>query len=270
MGDDKVREWLLKKDNYMPKTDSDKFMDKTIETMLKVLSKIKRDYNYNTKFIYKLNPVLKIIFSLLLIICVSTSRGYLYTFSILAFALIIICFMDIENMLKILKITMVIPIFTFIMLIPSIVYGNVINSLLIVMKVFVTLMIVNILSNTTKWSQITKALKVFHIPDIFLMVFDITIKYIYILGEFSLDMFYALKIRSVGKNKNKYVSVSKIMGNLFLKSKDMGEEMYSSMECRGFTGEYKSIGKFTFSFYDLLYSTISILMILLYFLIGRM
>jgi cobalt/nickel transport system permease protein len=263
-------EWLFNRDNYKPKKDSDNFMDKTISAMLKILSKVKREYNYSSRFMYKLNPVLKVIFSLFIIICISISRGYLYTLSIMTFVLILLCFMDVENMLKILKMAVVVPVFTFIMLIPSIVYGNISNSLLIVIKIFVTLLIVNILSNTTKWSQITKALKVFYIPDIFLLIFDITIKYIYILGEFSLDMFYALKLRSVGKNNSKYVSISKIMGNLFIKSKDMGEDMYSAMECRGFTGEYKSISKFSFSFYDFLYSAVSVSLILLYFLIGRM
>jgi cobalt/nickel transport system permease protein len=263
-------EWLFTKDNYKPKKDSDNFMDKTINAILKILSKIKREFNYSKRFVYKLNPLLKVIFSLLMIICISISRGYLYTISIMTFALVLLSSMDADNIIKILKMAVVIPVFTLIMLIPSIISGNFSNSLLIVIKIFTTLLIVNILSITTRWSQITKALKLFYIPDIFLLIFDITIKYIYILGELSLDMFYALKLRSVGKNNNKYMSISKIMGNLFIKSKDMGEEMYSAMECRGFTGEYKSINKFKFSFYDFLYFVVSVLLILLYFLIGRM
>lgn len=263
-------EWLFTKDNYKPKKDNDNFMDKTINTMLKILSKIKREYNYSERFMFKLNPLLKVIFSMLLIICISISRGYLYTISVMTFALILLSSLDTENMIKILKMAVVIPAFTLIMLIPSIILGNISNSMLIVIKIFATLLIVNILSSTTKWSQITKTLKLFYIPDIFLLIFDITIKYIYILGQLSLDMFYALKLRSVGKNHSKYMSISKIAGNLFVKSKDMGEEMYSAMECRGFTGEYKSVNIFKFSFYDFFYSVAGVSLLLLYFLIGRM
>lgn len=110
----------------------------------------------------------------------------------------------------------------------------------------------------------------FFIPDIFIFVFDITIKYIYILGEFSLDMLYSLKLRSIGFNNNKYTSLSKIMGNLFLKSKEMGEEIHSAMECRGFTGEYTSYSKFKFTLNDLLFSIVNVAIIFMYIFFGRM
>jgi cobalt/nickel transport system permease protein len=133
------------------------------------------------------------------------------------------------------------------------------------LKVISTVVVVNILSYTTKWHDITKALKFLFIPDVFILVFDITIKYIYILGEFSLEMFYALRLRSIGRNNSKYSSLSKIMGNLFLKSKEMGDEMYSAMECRGFTGEYVSYAKFGFNFKDFIYCIINMLLIIMYF-----
>ena len=35
------KDWLLKKDNYVPKNDKDKFINKTIISLIGVLSKIK-------------------------------------------------------------------------------------------------------------------------------------------------------------------------------------------------------------------------------------
>ncbi|MBP2032535.1 cobalt/nickel transport system permease protein [Clostridium algifaecis] len=260
-----MKDWLLKKDDYIPEKDSDKFIDKSIFSILKVLSLIKRRNKLKSGFIYKINPVIKLIFMILNIVFLSVSRNFMYVIAVDIYFLLLLSSLDADEIKNILILSMIVPIFTLIMLIPSILTGNIINSFILISKIFGTIMIVNIFSCTTKWSYITRSLKVFFIPDIFILVFDITIKYIYILGQFALNMFYSLKLKSVGKNNKKYSSVPKIIGTLFLKSNEMGEEMYSAMECRGFTGEYKNFSKFKFTMSDLLYCIISILVIALYF-----
>ena len=107
------------------------------------------------------------------------------------------------------------------------------------------------------------------LPDIFILVLDITIKYIVLLGEFSLNIFYSLKLRSVGKNKNKYTSLSGIAGTMFIKSKEMAEDMYSAMECRGYTGEYRIYKKFKLTFADVIYITINGVIIFTFIYLGK-
>jgi cobalt/nickel transport system permease protein len=102
------------------------------------------------------------------------------------------------------------------------------------------------------------------VPDIFILVLDIAIKYIVMLGEFALNMLYALKLRSIGINNHKYISLSGIAGTMFIKSKEMAEEMYTAMECRGFTGEYKTFSKFKFNWKDLAIILIYILIVLIF------
>ena len=53
-------------------------------------------------------------------------------------------------------------------------------------------------------------------------------------------MLYALKLRSVGRNRDKTGSLSGIAGTLFLKSRVMAEDTYAAMECRCFTGTYRT------------------------------
>lgn len=260
-----MEEWLYKKDTYIPRNDKDRFIDKSIVSIIHMLSLIKRNSKVSTSFMYKLNPVIKLIFTVLNIVLISISRNFTYVLAIDVYLLLFVALLDVEDIKKILALSFLVPLFTVIMLVPSMLMGNIINSILLLLKVIGTVVSVNLLSYTTKWHDITKALKLFFIPDIFILVFDITIKYIYILGEFSLEMFYALKLRSVGRNNSKYSSLSKIMGNLFLKSKEMGDEMYSAMECRGFTGEYKSYSKFKFNFKDFIYCFVNMLIIIMYF-----
>ncbi|MBC2580776.1 energy-coupling factor transporter transmembrane protein EcfT [Clostridium sp. DJ247] len=265
-----MEEWLFKKDDYMPKEDKDKFIDKSVMEIIHILSLIKRNENTGSTLMYKLNPVVKVLFTILNILFISLSKNFLYVMILYVYLLLILSLIDIRDIKRILSLSLVIPAFTLVMLIPSMFMGNVKNSVLIILKIVGTVLSVNILSYTTKWHDITKALKIFFIPDIFILVFDITIKYIFILGEFSLHMLYALKLRSIGKNNNKYSSLTKIMGNLFLKSKEMGEEMYFAMECRGFTGEYISHIKYKLGVKELIYSFINVILIIVYFYLARM
>lgn len=61
----------------------------------------------------------------------------------------------------------------------------------------------------------------FFFPDIFIFIIDITLKYILMLGEFTLEMLYALKLRSVGKNRKKYGSLGGIAGTLLSSQRDV-------------------------------------------------
>jgi cobalt/nickel transport system permease protein len=98
---------------------------------------------------------------------------------------------------------------------------------------------VGLFSATTDWGAITGALKIFLLPDLFILVLDATIRYIDLLGGLSLSMLHALKLRSVGRNRMKTASLSGIAGSLFLRSRAMAEEMHAAMECRCFTGRYR-------------------------------
>ena len=82
------------------------------------------------------------------------------------------------------------------------------------------------------------------------MTLDITLKYIVLLGDVCLDMLTALKLRSVGKNREKGKSLSGVLGVTFLKSREMSEEMYGAMTCRGFEGEYVKPGQKTVTWKD--------------------
>lgn len=263
-----VSEWLLKKDDYEPIRDKEKFLDKSIVGIITILSKIRRENNSQDGLIYKINPLVKLSSTIGLIIFLSLSKNMDFVYFMLAYSLVYLCLLDGIAIKKILAVSLIVPVFTLIMLLPSIFFmGNTQSSIMLVLKIFITVVLVNTLSYTTNWSDITKALKIFFIPDMFILVFDITIKYIYVLGDFSLKMLYALKLKSVGKNNEKRNSLSRIIGNLFLKSKTMGEEMYSAMECRGFTGEYIVYSKFKFTAADAIYLFVSVLMVVVFFIV---
>lgn len=262
-------EWLLKDDNYEPMRDKDTFINNSIMSLLKTISKFQRQTD-SRRNRFVVNDFLKVISAIIIIILLSTSRNLLFVLTINTLLLLLVSFFQADEIKNIIAVGFITSIFTFIILIPSILMGNANNSILIVLKVLSCIVIVNALSYTTEWNNITGTLRLFFVPDIFIFVLDITIKYIMILGEFSLGMLYAVKLRSIGKSRQKRNSLSGIMGTIFIKSKEMAEDMYSAMECRGFNGEYKSYKKLKFHFYDYGFIIINIVIVFVYFYFDRL
>ena len=262
-------EWLLSDENYSPKSDKDTFITKSIFSLLGVLSRIRTQSRYKED-IFSINVVLKVLCTFILILLVSITKSFTFIIIINVYLLAVLSMMKGEEIIKVLRVSLITSIFTFVILLPALFWGNGFSSVMITSKVFATVTCVNILSHSTRWNSITSALKRFYVPDIFILVMDITIKYIVMLGEFSLNMLYSLKLRSVGKNKSKYTSLSGIAGTMFIKSKEMAEDMYSAMECRGFTGDYHITNKkFKITFVDILYIMINIGIIFIFIYMER-
>jgi len=257
-------EWLLKSENYAPLADRDTFINKSILSLLKVLSKIRAQGGYKEDKLF-VSPVFKLVFTLLYIVLLSVSQSFPYAYIMLTCQLLVLCLLPGRDIRRVLAGSLLATLFTFLIVLPTLLSGNTYSVIMIPLKVFSSITAVNILSNSTRWDRIIGALKRFHFPDLFLFVFDITVKYIFLLGEFSLEMLYAVKLRSVGRNKSKYASLGGVAGTLFLKSREMSEEMYAAMECRGFTGEYRSYEKFSLRAADVLYLLMNAAMTAIFF-----
>ena len=259
-------QWILKEENYSPLPDRDTFINKSILSIFSILARIKTQ-GAATEGKYSVNAVFRVAFTFLLLILLSVSQSASFVIVVIVYLLAVLCLMEANTIVKILRVSIIMTLFTFVILLPAAIGGNTYSGIMITSKVFATITAVGILSHSTRWSSITSALKRFFVPDIFIFVLDITIKYIVMLGDFMLSMLYALKLRSVGRNKRKYTSLSGIAGTMFIESKEMAENMYNAMECRGFTGEYHVYSHFKCTFIDFAYimMNIAIFMIFLYF-----
>lgn len=247
-----IPEWLLIKDNYSPKEEKNLYIEKSIFSLIKIISIIRQNKKQD-KLIYSLNPTLKVIDTLIIIICISLSRNFIYLLIMDIYAFSNLLFMDKKSRKRIFYRSLVFPVITLIALVPSMFYGNLSNSIILFQKIVITILLVNLLAHNTEWSEVSKSLKLLFVPDIFIWIMDITIKYIVLLGEYSVNLLYALKLRSIGITLNKYNSITGIIGNLFIKSYKMSEEMFHAMECRGFVGEYTTKVNLKFKKYDYIY-----------------
>lgn len=258
-----IPEWLSVNDNYVPKEEKNIYIEKSIFSLIKIISIIRQNKNQN-KLIYSINPTLKVISTLVMILCVCISRRFSYLIAVDIYVLINLFLMEKKLRKMILINSFIFPIITIIALIPSMVYGNIYNSILLFQKLIITILLINLLSHNTKWSEMSKSLKLLFIPDIFIWIMDISIKYIVILGEHSVNLLNALKLRAIGITSDRYKSLTGIMGNLFIKSYKMSEEMSYAMECRGFVGEYTTKVNLKLKKIDYVYLAINMLLVSLF------
>jgi cobalt/nickel transport system permease protein len=262
-------DWLFKEDDYIPAKDKKEFIDKSIFSILGVLSKVRQEDKSNGGIVYKLSPPVKFICTFLMILAIALSRNVYFVLFADSYFLLMLSLLLLKDIRKIVTITFIVFLFSIVLLLPSMFFGNFNNSILISLKIIGTVLSLNILSYTTKWQHITRSLKIFFIPDIFILILDMTLKYIVIFGDFSVNMLYALRARSVGKDNEKHTSLSGLVGTLFLKSKEMAEDTYHAMYCRGFTGEYKSKLHFKIKFADIVFIFMNIIILSLFFFIGK-
>ena len=211
-----VPEWMLQNEEYTAAKDSDGFLTKSSLSVLSVLSRIRET---SSKGLIWASPSVMLLTVLLLIVLMAVSRNMLFSYVVLAETLLASLFLCKKALARSVKTSLR-------------------TMLTVSVKVFTSVALLNLVSQVLPFNKITESLKAFHVPDLFIFTLDITIKYIVLLGDVCVNMLNALRLRSVGKNRTKGKALSGVLGVTFLKSREMADEMYGAMACRGFEGEY--------------------------------
>ena len=251
-----IPEWMQRSEGYLPPKSKDAFINKSILALFSLLAKF-RSQDGGKQAGFGVNAFFKLLFTLMLVLLISLSGDFAFILVVATYLLLVLMLTPAKKLRNIIAVSVIAALVSFLVVLPSIFYGNHYSVIMLPVKVFLTVVAVNLLAHTSKWNELVSAIKWFHVPDIFILVFDITLKYIMMLGEFTLEMMFALKLRSVGRNRSKTSSLSGVAGTMFIKSREMAEEMQGAMECRGFTGEYKAASKFLFSPADAVYILIN-------------
>lgn len=258
-----IPEWLLTEEAYIPPKDRDGFLKKTTVSILTVLSSVKREKEYVENS--KTAPALRIVSAVFVIILMSLSKNLMFPIIIITGVLVRLAMLNGIQIRHILKSTCSAVLLSTLLLIPAALLGAWHTFFYITIKVAGSVTILGILAATMQWNQMTSGLRLFRIPDIMIFTLDITLKYIMLLGEVCFQMLQALKVRMIGRNPQKSKALSGIFGVTFLKSREMAEEMFQAMECRGFDGKYLILKRKTSIRYNLL-SIGGLLLILFVFL----
>jgi cobalt/nickel transport system permease protein len=234
-----IPRWLTEPESYSPPKDRDRFLDRSILSFVELLSRIRSQSALARDGLW-VSPASKLAAAALYLVLVSLAQQFAFVYIMLAYTAVLLALLPAKDLRRCLSGAALAAALAYLILLPSALAGSRYSITMIPAKTFVCVALVNILSRTTRWDRLAGALRQFFFPGLFIFVIDITVKYIFLLGEFALQMLYALRLRSVGRNRSKYGSLGGVAGSLFIKSRDMSEDLYYAMECRGFTGEYRA------------------------------
>jgi cobalt/nickel transport system permease protein len=231
-------DWLQAQEVYAPRSEREAFIDRSILSFLGVLT-LARPREGARESGVRVEPLVKIVAGFIVILLLSLTRSTVFLTLTAIGLLVLLAGQSGERIAAVIRTSLIAGSFTMLTLLPSALFGHASSVVMITSKVLISAATVKLIAETSEWASLSGAFKRLGVPDLCLLVLDITLSYITLLGEFALAMLYALRLRSVGRNDSKAASLSGIAGSLFLKSKEMAEEMYAAMECRCFTGEYR-------------------------------
>ena len=134
----------------------------------------------------------------------------------------------------------------------SITQEGIFSALLFTFRVATSVSLVILLTLTTRWVEILKALRVLGVPQIFILVLSMTYQYIILLARLIQEMYMAKKARTIpqwktrGRNKVEQRWVASRIGFTFQKSNFLIQEVHNAMIARGFRGEIQLLQPFKF------------------------
>jgi cobalt/nickel transport system permease protein len=235
-----------------------------------------------------LDPRVKVIVTLALLIGVSLSRSLIVIAAIYGLALVLAILSAIPGGFFIKRVWLVLPFFTGLIILPALFitpgpplvqlpFGLVITStglvtaLFLLLRVSTSVSLALLLILTTPWNAVLSALSVMRIPDVFILILGMTYRYIYLLLHLANDMFLSRKSRLVGRldRAEQRRIIAATSATLLSKSLNMSSEVYLAMQSRGFRGSVVTLKPFKMNPRDWLWGGVLLSIALIAIILGR-
>jgi len=105
----------------------------------------------------------------------------------------------------------------------------------ILLKMYLCVMAALVLVATTPFTELTAELRRIHVPMVFVMIFEMTFRYIGVLLEEVHVMTTAYKLRSGTKKALEMRHMGSFVGQILLRGFDRAERVHAAMRCRGYS-----------------------------------
>ena len=92
-----------------------------------------------------------------------------------------------------------------------------------------------ILMAVTPFTELATQMRALKIPAVFVIMFEMTYRYIGVLSAEAVSMYTAYSLRAPRKKGVDIRHAGGFVGHLFLRSFDRAERIYSAMKCRGYS-----------------------------------
>jgi cobalt/nickel transport system permease protein len=115
---------------------------------------------------------------------------------------------------------------------------GVISFFSILFKTWLCVMAVLILISVTRFFDLTNELRRLRLPAIFIIMFELTYRYIGVLLNEAYSMSIAYSLRNPNRKGIEMKDMGSFSGQLLIRSFDRAERVYNAMKCRGYTSGY--------------------------------
>lgn len=217
-----------------------------------------QEYAARNGFLQSLDPRIKLLSFLLLIIQTLLTGNILILFILYTFCLFLALISRIDILFFLKRTLIFIPLFSLFIVLPSIfsagevlfswhIFGTtlmvsrqgLLAAAVFILRVTACVSLVVLLNLTTRHFDLLKVLGIFKIPQIFIMVLGMCYRYIYMFVEIIQNRYLAIKSR-VGLGVHYHPGqkiVAQNIASLWQRSSGLNEEVYKAMLARGYHGE---------------------------------
>ena len=238
------------------------FLGKNLNTLSKMLYKIRFTRDEAEE---KNTPYIRLLEFIILTIIISLSKNLLFLWIIALFFLSRLALFKGRTIISVVKRLIILCLLSFIFILPGLIFGNNVNPMLFLFRVGANLLNLSIFSATTPFPSLIKALRQLGTPELFVQTMDICYKYIYVLGNVTVSIIEAVKLRCIGMKEDKRL-VGAIIGQLYLSTDRYTRELYEAMVLRGYNLNNLRKKRLSFNRYDLL-SVLRTVVLLMIFIV---
>lgn len=145
------------------------------------------------------------------------------------------------------------------------------SALYLIARVETTATLSMLLILTTRWTQVLKALRVLRVPVVLVVILGMTHRYIFLLLQSARDMFESRESRTVGRldGRQRRQLAAATSGILLSKTLLLSTDVYGAMQSRGFRGEVYTLDEFKMGARDWMALGVFVVLALLLFWLGR-
>ena len=235
------------------------FLQSNLSTVISLLSYLKIEDRKK----YSGSPVIRICELLILLVLIYNSKSIVFLWTVGIFLLAEIAFFSGREIRSIVKKLIRLIIFTSVILLPSYLLHPSIHPTFFLIRTVLLLLNLSVFLTKTSWSDFITGLRGLYLPQELVMIFDIAIKYFYILGNHIKSILYAIRIRSLQGVSKKLTGA--ILGQVYLISKEHMKSLYEAMLLRGYGTKVKVRIRLQLNKSDILHISIWIILIILFF-----
>ncbi|MFH1230115.1 MAG: cobalt ECF transporter T component CbiQ [Planctomycetota bacterium] len=235
------------------------------------------EYAARPGFLQSLDPRIKTITFLLFIISIMITKNIIVLLCLYVLCLALTYLSKIHLWFFLKRTWIFIPLFSLFIVIPSlfsvfspgeaiatlnifglkltITHQGLSGAVLFVMRVTTSVSFAVLLSITTKHFELLKVLRIFRIPQVFVMTVGMCYRYIFLFVETIENTYLAIKSRIGGRihyKKGQHI-VAWNIAYLWTRSYQMNEQVYNAMLSRGYRGEPIILNQFKMKLQDLIW-----------------